>query len=164
MKAELDRIDVKLVQGLQDAARISNQDLAEQVGLSPSACLARVRRLEQDGVIRRYLADVAIARLGSSLEVFAEVTLSNHTPGDFRHFELTAARIPEIVEMFQLSGAFDYLLHVVCRDMTHYRELNDALTNGKHGVEKVVSHVVMAESKPFSGYPIRSIVPADAPA
>jgi len=123
-----------------------------------------VRRLEQEGVIRRYLADVAIARLGSSLEVFAEVTLSNHTPGDFRHFEQTAAKIPEIVEMFQLSGAFDYLLHVVCRDMTHYRELNDALTNGKHGVEKVVSHVVMAESKPFSGYPIRSIVPTDEPA
>jgi DNA-binding Lrp family transcriptional regulator len=158
MKAPLDRTDVKLIDGLQTAARISNQDLAARVDLSPSACLTRVRRLERDGVIRRYLADIALPKLGSCLEVFAEVTLSNHTPGDFKRFEAAIARMPEVVEAFQLSGAFDYLLHVVCRDMNHYLALNDALTGGKHGVEKIQSQVVMAEAKPFAGYPVATIV------
>jgi DNA-binding Lrp family transcriptional regulator len=158
MKAPLDRTDVRLIEGLQTAARISNQDLAARVDLSPSACLTRVRRLERNGVIRGYLADVSLPKLGSCLRVFAEVTLSNHTPGDFRRFEAVIAAMPEIVEAFQLSGACDYLLHVVCRDMTHYRALNDALTSGKHGVEKIHSQVVMAESKPFAGYPIATIV------
>jgi DNA-binding Lrp family transcriptional regulator len=159
MKVAIDRTDVRLIEGLQAAARISNQDLAAQVDLSPSACLTRVRRLERNGVIRGYFADVALPKLGSCLEVFAEVTLTNHTPGDFKRFEAAIERRPEIVEAFQVSGAFDYLLHIVCRDMTHYRELNDALTNGKHGVLKVQSQVVMAESKPFAGYPIAAIVP-----
>jgi DNA-binding Lrp family transcriptional regulator len=158
VKTPLDRTDVKLIEGLQTAARMSNQDLAARVDLSPSACLTRVRRLERDGVIRRYLADIALPKLGSCLEVFAEVTLSNHTPSDFKRFEALIAGMPEIVEAFQLSGACDYLLHVVCRDMTHYRGLNDALTNGKHGVEKIQSQVVMAQSKPFAGYPIATIV------
>jgi DNA-binding Lrp family transcriptional regulator len=161
MKTPLDRTDVKLIERLQTAARRSNQDLAAQVDLSPSACLTRVRRLERDGIIRGYLADIALPKLGPCIEVFAEVTLSNHTPGDFKRFEALIAGLPEIVEAFQLSGACDYLLHVVCRDMTHYRSLNDALTNGKHGVEKIQSRVVMAQSKPFAGYPIATIV-ADA--
>jgi DNA-binding Lrp family transcriptional regulator len=162
MKLAIDQLDVKLLESLQCNAQISNQDLAAQVGLSPSACLSRVRRLEREGVIRRYLTDIALPKLGPCLEVFAEVTLANHTPGDFRRFEQAIARLPEVTEAFQLSGAFDYLLHVVCRDMTHYRRLNDELTDGKHGVAKVVSVVVMAESKLFAGYPVATVAAAES--
>ena len=155
MKIEFDQIDVKLLEVLQMRARISNQDLAAEVNLSPSACLSRVRRLERSGVIRRYLADLALPKLGACLEVFAEVTLCNHTQSDMHRFEQTIARMPEIVEAFQLSGAFDYLLHITCRDIAHYRLLNDALTDGTHGVEKIITLVVIDESKPFAGYSIR---------
>jgi Lrp/AsnC family transcriptional regulator, leucine-responsive regulatory protein len=158
VKVVIDRTDLKLLEALQTAGRTSNQDLAARIDLSPSACLARVRRLERDGVIRRYLAEVSLPRLGSHLEVFAEVSLDRHGPGDLKGFAAAIAKMPEVVQAFQLSGACDYLLRVVCRDMTHYRAVHDRLTGGEYGVVTVESNVVMEESKPFAGYPIRALV------
>jgi DNA-binding Lrp family transcriptional regulator len=157
-RIKLDRVDLKLLDALQASGRISNQDLAAKVGLSPSACHSRVRRLEATRVLRGFYADVSLRDLGPHLEVCAEVTLSNHTPADFKRFEVAIARVPYVVRAYQVSGAFDYFLHLVCRDMQHYREINDALTAGRYGVEKVASHIVMANAKPFAGVPVSELL------
>lgn len=113
----LDRIDRRILTVLQADGRITNQDLAGQVALSPSACLARVRRLERAGVIEGYQARLNPWALGPRLILFAEIWLKRHHLEDLARFEAVIAEIPEIVEASQVSGAFDYLLKVVVPNM-----------------------------------------------
>src|SRR5690606_9293877 len=94
----LDRIDRRILAVLQADGRITNQALSEQVALSPSACLARVKRLERAGVIDGYMARLDPLKLGPSLIVFAEIWLARHHPADFTAFEAAVAQVPEIVE------------------------------------------------------------------
>lgn len=132
---------------------MSNKDLAEAVGLSASACLARVRRLEEAGLILGYYAQVARERLGPSVTIFAEVTLGLHRPGDFERFEGFAKAAPEIIEAAQVSGAYDYLIRVVVKDMEAWRELSDQILHTNLGVTKISSHVVMKTAKRADGNP-----------
>ena len=151
---DLDRTDQRILKVLQADGRISNRDLAERVALSPSACLKRVRRLEQAGVIRGYLADLDLTRIRDSVTVFAEVTLERHQVTDFLRFEAELAAIPEVVEACQISGRFDFLVTFVCRDIDHYRELADGLLDGDSGVSTITSNIRMKVSKAFAGYPL----------
>lgn len=151
---ELDRTDQRILRVLQVNGRISNRDLAERVALSPSACLKRVRRLEQAGVIRGYRADLDLSRVRDSVTVSAEVTLGRHQVADFARFESELAAIPEVVEACQISGRFDFLVTFVCRDIDHYRELTDSLLDGDSGVSTITSNIRMKVSKSFAGYPL----------
>ncbi|MCC5872869.1 MAG: Lrp/AsnC family transcriptional regulator [Gammaproteobacteria bacterium] len=151
---ELDRTDQRILRVLQVNGRISNRDLAERVALSPSACLKRVRRLEQAGVIRGYRADLDLSRVRDSVTVSAEVTLGRHQVADFARFESELAAIPEVVEACQISGRFDFLVTFVCRDIDHYRELTDGLLDGDSGVSTITSNIRMKVSKGFAGYPL----------
>ncbi len=151
---ELDRIDRHILKTLQVDGRISNRDLAERVALSPSACLKRVRRLERAGVIRRYLADLDLARIRDSVTVYAEITLKRHQVSDFAAFERALAAIPEVVAACQISGRFDFLVTFVCRDIDHYRDISDSLLGGDSGVSTMTSNIRMKVSKPFAGYPL----------
>jgi DNA-binding Lrp family transcriptional regulator len=153
-EAALDAIDRRILAELQGAGRITNQALADRVGLSPSACLARVRRLEADGVIEGYHARLSPARLGPSVVIFAPVSLKSQHPRDMARFEAAVNAIPEVVEAAQVSGAFDFLLKVVTRDVHAWRELADSLIEADLGVDKITSHVLMKQSKAFAGYPI----------
>jgi DNA-binding Lrp family transcriptional regulator len=153
-QAALDAIDRKILVALQASGRITNQALADRVGLSPSACLARVKRLEADGVIVGYHAQIAPERLGPSVVIFAPVSLKSQHPRDLARFEAAVNAIPEVVEAAQVSGAFDFLLKVVTRDVHAWRELADSLIEADLGVDKITSHVLMKPSKPFAGYPI----------
>ncbi len=150
----VDRIDLKLIAVLQAEGRITNQALSERVGLSPSACLVRVRRLETAGFILGYHASVAIERLRPTVVIFAETTLTRHHPADFAAFEAFAQTVPEIVEAAQVSGAFDYLLKVVVADMRAWRELSDRILNSDLGVGKISSHVMMKAAKTAEGVEI----------
>ena len=151
-EAAVDRIDRKILAVLQVEARITNQALAERVALSPSACLTRVRRLEAVGLIAGYNARLAVERLRPTVIIFAEVTLQRHHPDDFAAFEAALAHIPEVVEAAQVSGAFDYLLKVATADVLAWRELADRLLTADLGVDKIASHILMKEAKPFTGY------------
>lgn len=150
----LDAIDRRILVALQAEGRITNQALADRVGLSPSACLARVRRLEADGFIEGYQAALSLERLGPSVVIFAPVTLKSQHPRDMARFEAAVAAIPEVVEAAQVSGAFDFLLKVVTRDVHAWRELADRLIEADLGVDKITSHVLMKQSKAFAGYPL----------
>ncbi|WP_374437561.1 Lrp/AsnC family transcriptional regulator [Inhella sp.] len=129
---ELDAIDRRTIQALQADGRLTFDALAEQVGLSPSAVLRRVRRLEQAGVIAGYRAVVVPERLGLGLTAYVNVRLEKHTP-DLRRSPMESFRAavqtwPEVVECAALAGEMDYLLRILVRDMEHYaRFLRDTL-------------------------------------
>ena len=151
---KLDRIDRRILATLQADGRITNQGLADQAALSPSACLARVRRLEKAGVIEGYGARLNPWSLENSLILYAEVWLKTH-PADLARLEAVIADMPEIVEASYVSGPFDYLIKVVAPDMASWIDLSEGLIARDLGVDRVVTHVLMKKTKRFAGYPIR---------
>ena len=123
----LDRIDRRILAQLQADGRLTNQALAERVALSPSACLARVRRLEQAGVIEGYHARLDPFRVDVGMVLFAEITLAAHGSDALARFEAAIAAIPQIVEASHVSGDFDYLLKVVVRDLAEWTGIGERL-------------------------------------
>ena len=128
-RAPLDAIDRKIVNTLQENARLSNVDLARRVGLSPSPCLRRVRALEQAGVITRYVALVDQAVVGLPVSVFVSVSLERQVEAALETFEAAVKQRPEVMECYLMTGTSDYLLRVVVSDLEAYeRFLKDHLT------------------------------------
>ncbi|MEN4903680.1 Lrp/AsnC family transcriptional regulator [Luteimonas sp. TWI1416] len=155
-----DRTDLRILDVLQQDARITNHALAERVALSPSACLARVRALEQRGLIRSYRAQVAVDRIRSATIVMAQVSFRQHALEGFTEFDRRILAMPEIVEASRVSGPYDYMLRVIVRDVHHWKDVARALLSGDDGVEKIVSHFLMDEVKAFAGYPLTDDAPA----
>jgi Lrp/AsnC family transcriptional regulator, leucine-responsive regulatory protein len=118
---ELDAIDHRIIAALQDDARLSNVELAARVGLSPSPCLRRVKRLEHDGYIGGYRAMLARDRLGLGLTVFVGVRIEGHADARAASFQDAIVAMPEIVACHMVSGEDDYLIEVVVPDLAHYR-------------------------------------------
>ncbi|MBT8151038.1 MAG: Lrp/AsnC family transcriptional regulator [Gammaproteobacteria bacterium] len=118
---ELDRTDLRILQALQQDSSISNLELAELVGLSPTPCGRRVKRLEEVGVIRKQVALLDPKALGLSLTAMISISMDRHTPERFEQFERAVQNMPEIVECSIVTGqAADYLLKAVLPDMEHY--------------------------------------------
>jgi Lrp/AsnC family leucine-responsive transcriptional regulator len=121
---KLDRYDRQILEILQADGRINNQDLADQIGLSPSPCLRRVRALEESGLIVGYRALLDAKKLGLTLVALVHISMDKHTPERFANFEATIALLPEVLECLLITGqAADYQLKVVVRDMDHYQAL-----------------------------------------
>lgn len=121
---ELDRYDRQILEVLQQDGRISNQDLADRIGLSPSPCLRRVRALEESGLIRGYRALLDAKALGLSLMALIHISMDQHTPERFANFEASVGEIPEVMECLLITGQdADYQLKVVVQDMDAYQEL-----------------------------------------
>ncbi len=119
-----DRYDQQILRLLQEDGRISNQDLADRIGLSPSPCLRRVRALEEAGIIVGYRALLDAKTLGLSLMALIHISMDQHTPERFKNFELQVNEIPEVIECLLITGqAADYQLKVVVKDMDAYQEL-----------------------------------------
>ena len=154
---ELDRIDRRILAALQADGRLTNQALSERVALSPSACLARVRRLEQRGVIQGYHARLDPFALDVGLVLYAEVTLKGHGPEELALFERAIIDNPAIVEASHMTGAYDYLLKVVTADLTEWTRIAEELTSSGIGVDRINTHVMMNKPKFFVGYPIKEM-------
>lgn len=121
---QLDRYDIQMLRILQEDGRISNQDLAERIGLSPSPCLRRLRTLEESGLIIGYRALLDAKKLGLSLMALIHISMDQHTPERFDNFEAMIAQLPEVLECLLITGQdADYQLKVVVRDMDAYQEL-----------------------------------------
>ncbi len=121
---QLDRYDVQMLNILQQEGRISNQDLAERIGLSPSPCLRRMRTLEESGLITGYHALLDAKKLGLSLMALIHISMDQHTPERFDNFEAKIAQIPEVLECLLITGQdADYQLKVVVKDMDGYQDL-----------------------------------------
>ncbi len=118
---KLDRTDRRILKAMQDNARISNLELADAVGLSPTPCSRRVKRLEDSGIIRGHVTLLDQARLGLKLTAYIGITMDRHTPERFEAFEAEVVDYPEVVECSVVTGqSSDYLLKVVVPDMEYY--------------------------------------------
>ena len=149
-----DRIDRKILAQLQAEGRLTNQALADRVALSPSACLARVRRLEQAGIIQGYHARLDPFRVEVGLVLFAEVTLKAHGTDALARFDAAIAAIPQIVEASHVSGAYDYLLKVVVEDLPEWTRIGAQLTAAEAGADRLNTHILLRKPKVFVGFPI----------
>ena len=117
----LDRLDRRILAQLQANARISNLELAEAVGLSPTPCARRVRRLEESGLIRAHVTLLDQERLGLSLTAFISISMDRHTPDRFEAFEAEVRDYPEVIECSVVTGQnSDYLIQAVLPDMAYY--------------------------------------------
>ena len=154
-RPQLDRIDRKILAALQSDARLTNQALSERVALSPSACLARVRRLEREGVIQGYHARLDPFTVDIGLVLYADITLDGHTPTELAQFEEAIAGLPQVVEASHVTGSFDYILKVVVADMREWTEIAERLASSDLGVDRINTHVVMRKPKFFVGYPVQ---------
>jgi Lrp/AsnC family leucine-responsive transcriptional regulator len=150
----LDRTDLQLLAELQRGGRPTNAELAERVHLSPSACLRRVQRLERDGVIKGYRAEVDPERIGLGLQAFVRVQLNHHDAASVAAFASFVDGWDEVVACHALTGGMDYLLQVVVRDLEHFsRFLLDRLLT-QAGVADVNSSFVLRTVKAFRGLPL----------
>lgn len=154
----LDKTDRNIISILQRDARISNQNLAGQVHLSPSACLNRVRKMERLGLIGPYLSVLNLTALCRSVTVIATLSLKDQSTDAFRLFLQQAEQIPEVVECYTVSGAFDLFMRIVAADMSRYNEINDRLLDLLPGMVNISSHVVLTQAKPFRGYPLEALL------
>jgi DNA-binding Lrp family transcriptional regulator len=154
---KLDRIDLKILAQLQRSGRMTNVELADAVGLSPSPCLTRVKRLEKAGYIDGYSAQINLGKLGEMLTVFTEVTLTEHRSGDFSRFEAKIRKMDEIVECHLVSGGYDYLLKFVTRGVSHYQSIIEGMLEGDYGIEKYFSYVVIKSPFIKHHYPIQKL-------
>lgn len=155
---KLDQIDLRILARLQADGRQHNNQLAEAVGLSASPCLQRVRRLEKQGVIRRYTAVLALGKLCRHVDVLAAVTLRNHAPEDFEQFEAATREMPEVVACHKVSGTVDYIVRFVCPSLEVYHARSDRLLKEGPGVAHISSHIVLEQVKDFDGYPLESLL------
>ncbi len=120
---ELDRIDFDILRHLQNNARSSNKELAAAVGVAPSTCLERVRRLRDAGVLRGFHAEVDPRVLGIGLQAMIDVQLSMHSRAVVDRFVAYALEVEEVVGLYHVTGARDFVLHVAVRDTEHLRDL-----------------------------------------
>jgi Lrp/AsnC family transcriptional regulator of ectoine degradation len=140
--AKLDAIDLRILSEIQRDGRITKLALADRVGLSPTPCWTRLRRLERAGVITGYHARVALRSVTPFATVFVEVTLGAHRQTDFERFEQAVKKVPEIVACWALGGGVDYLLKVVARDIDAYQRLIDGLLEREIGIDRYFSYIV----------------------
>jgi DNA-binding Lrp family transcriptional regulator len=139
---DLDRFDVAILAALRRNARISNKRLAETVGLAPSTCLERVRRLVELDVLQGFHADVDVSALGMRMQAMIAVRMSEHSRelvDSFRSYVLT---LPEVLRLYHVAGADDFLVHVAVRDAQHLRDLAlDAFTTRRE-VDRIETRLI----------------------
>ena len=153
---KLDKIDIKILSELQKNGRISNVELAEVVHLSASPCLMRVKKLQEEGFIVGYSAQVDVAKLGQTLTVFTEITLKNHRPIDFSRFLATVEKIDSVIECHLVSGGYDYLVKFITPGISEYQTIMERLIELDSGIDKYFSFVVL--KSPI----VRAHLPLDA--
>lgn len=150
----LDRTDYRILETLQRNGRITNVDLAEQVHLSPPPCLERVKRLEREGYIEKYVGILNPYKLNAGLLAFIQVTLHSTASKDLEKFNLAVAGLAQVQECHMVSGGFDYLIKVRASDMQAYRDFLGHELADIPNVRETHTYVVMQEVKVESSIPL----------
>lgn len=152
--SEIDRIDQKILKLLQEDGRITTVDLAEKVGLSPTAASERVKRLFREGFVLGFRAMLDPKKLGRGLLVFIEVTLDKTTSDVFERFGESVRRAPEVLECHMVAGGFDYLVKTRVEDMAAYRKFLGDVLLALPGVKETRTFAVMEEVKSDGALPV----------
>ncbi len=151
---DLDAIDRKLLREVQRDGRASLVALAERVGLSPTPCQRRLKRLEEEGIIAGYGARLDAARLGLGLTAFVQVSLASRAEETVEAFHAALGRMPEVIAAWAMSGETDYLIQVVARDLEDYGEFATRRLLRLPGVKDTRSAFVLRTVKPPAGVPV----------
>lgn len=154
---KLDNIDIKILAELQKNGRISNVELADLVHLSPSPCLMRVKKLQAEGFITGYSAQIDVSKLGQTLTVFTEITLRNHRQNDFARFLTTVEKIDSVTECHLVSGGYDYLVKFITAGIMEYQTIMERLLEMDIGIDKYFSFVVLKSPIMKSHFPLDTI-------
>ncbi|WP_032918386.1 Lrp/AsnC family transcriptional regulator [Mesorhizobium erdmanii] len=158
--AKLDAIDLKILDAIQRDGRITKLALAEQVGLSPTPCWMRLRKLERAGIVSGYHAKIAMRVVAPVATVLMEVTLASHRQADFDRFERAIRDISEIVACWSVGGGVDYVLKVMARDIDAYQRLVDSLLEREIGIDRYFTYIVIKTVKDDIALPIADLLPA----
>ncbi|MGJ5044136.1 MULTISPECIES: Lrp/AsnC family transcriptional regulator [unclassified Bradyrhizobium] len=153
----VDSFDLRILAALQDDGRLTNQELADIAGLSASQCSRRRMRLEQDGVIAGYRAQLASQALGFELIAFIQITLATHSPDNAQKFRALVNRVDDIQEAYALTGDSDYLLKVVLRDLKSLSDIVNNVLMPHQSVAHVRSSIVLDRLKESAKLPLASL-------
>jgi len=152
---ELDRYDRTLLRLLQEDARMTNTSLAARVNLSESACLRRVRALEESGLIEGYTAMVDPQRAGFPVSVFVSITLDRQSQTGLEAFESAVRRVPEVMECYLMTGEHDYLLRLVVADLADFERIHNQHLTRLPSVARVQSSFAMRTVTRSRSLPVR---------
>ncbi|EGR3375409.1 Lrp/AsnC family transcriptional regulator [Vibrio parahaemolyticus] len=149
----MDKIDRQLLHLIQKDATLTTAELADQVGLSASPCARRIKRLEQEGVISGYRAMISRGAVGIAMTVFVEVSLNNHQASSIDEFETAIVDMDEVISCHVVSGAYDYLLEVVSKDLPGYESFTRKLQRLEN-VKDIHTHLAIRQVKGNGCLPI----------
>jgi Lrp/AsnC family transcriptional regulator, leucine-responsive regulatory protein len=150
----LDETDIQLLALLQSNGRITNAELAKRVGLAPASVHQRVRQLEGSGLIRNYVAMLDHERLGYKITALAMISLALHQEQPIERFRRAVAEIPEVLECYNTSGEFDFLLKIVVRDMRAYEQLVREKLSKIRGIGQIKTSFVLSTTKHTTNLPL----------
>ncbi len=160
---KLDAIDLRILDAVQRDGRITKLALAEKVGLSPTPCWLRLRKLEKAGIITGYHAKLSLRRLTSIASVMVEVTLTNHRQADFERFERAIATTPEILACWAVGGGVDYILRITTLNIDAYQRLIDNLLDRDLGIERYFTYIVTKTVKDETVLPVADLLSGELP-
>ncbi|WP_150522468.1 Lrp/AsnC family transcriptional regulator [Roseibium sediminis] len=147
MTTSLDTIDHKILKELLADARLTHQELSERIGLSPSPCARRIRKLEADGYITGYSARIDEAAMGFGVSIFVSVKLDQQVDNKLVTFEQELTKCPEVVDCWLMTGSFDYLLRVAVRDLNEYESFLTRRLTKIRGVASIESSIPIRRVK-----------------
>lgn len=161
MATKLDPIDLRILEAIQQDGRITKLALAEKIGLSPTPCWLRLRKLEQAGIVIGYYARLNLRAVAPITTVMMEVTLGGHRQADFDRFERAIRDVPEIVTCWSLGGGIDYLLKVMAADIDAYQRLVDNLLGREIGIARYFTYIVTRTVKEELVLPVARLLPPE---
>ncbi|KAJ9430148.1 DNA-binding transcriptional regulator, Lrp family [Candidatus Pantoea symbiotica] len=150
----LSKTDIKILQQLQQDARITNQHLADEIGLSASPTWRKVRKLKEDEVIQGYRAVLNRKKIGLNVMVFVRVTIDSHSEAEARKFEQKVMALDNVVSCYSIGGDADFLLQVVAADMDAYAEFAMSVIRRLPGIKEMQSMFVLKEIKGLAAWPL----------
>lgn len=152
---KIDKTDAKILGFLQQDSRITNQELSEQIGMSASPCWRRVKRLEDDQVIRGYGVLLDRKKIGLGVMVFIRVSIDSHSELEAKKFEARVTELEYVVACYSIGGDADFLLQVVSPDLDTYAEFSMSIIRRLPGIKEMQSMFVLKEIKPFLSFPVQ---------
>ena len=150
----LEPVDIKILEALQGDGRLTNQALAEDVGLSTSPCWRRVRQLEETGVIGGYCAALDRQKIGLGVLAFVRVKIDSHSEAEAEEFSKSVARLREVIACYSIAGDADFLLQVVSPDLDTYADFAMTVIRRLPRIKEMQTTFVLKEIKPFTGFPV----------
>ncbi|MDR3436770.1 Lrp/AsnC family transcriptional regulator [Telmatospirillum sp.] len=155
-KQAIEAPDARILSALQQDGRLTNQDLAQRVGLSTSPCWRRVHQMEDAGLIQGYRAILDRQKIGLGVLAFVRVKIDSHSEDEARKFEIDVQRLDRVIACYSIAGSADFLLQVVARDLDDYADFAMAVIRRLPRIKEMETSFVLKEVKPLSGLPIEA--------